>query len=166
MATMAWQPFWPGAGALDTERTAKRTTCLRKPSTRSWAGLIISHEGKMRSPSSDGGTCESGKSSQIWGAGGNRHRRTRAPDPAEGEVLVHVFAAAVGPWDALIRERNPHLPAIHAQQPTRSMARHTHQAVTSSLLADGLRPVSPSPIARTSVPVNRRLTPRLENWKS
>ena len=27
------------------------------------------------------------------------------PEPAEGEVLVHVFAAGVGPWDALIRER-------------------------------------------------------------
>ena len=29
------------------------------------------------------------------------------PTPKEGEILVRVAAAGVGPWDALLRERKP-----------------------------------------------------------
>jgi len=47
---------------------------------------------------------ESCSDQAVWPARAGGCRREARPEPAKGQLLAHVKAAGVGPWDALIRE--------------------------------------------------------------
>jgi len=51
---------------------------------------------------------------QFGGIDALAYEEVSLPEPGEGQVLVRVKAAGVGPWDALIRE---HKSAVHSPLP-------------------------------------------------